>query len=283
MPPQDKVQGPNDIWTPEPELRDMPPRRVGPSEYPDLNRPNGAVVLGVGAVLLAVGLGLFVTGMAGKGALFTILGLVLAIAGTGLLVYFPTKIRAHTSRAEHLVSNGMPVIARIVSADNLTGDSTYGRAVKYQVALPGGEMVHRTVNADDRTLPRRIPGDSTALVDMQSGDVELYCALPFRAIPKGAPVTSVPHAAPAAAYVPPSPAPATTTAAAATPTPAATPGAMGTLGTVAPPPRSAPPVEPAPPAPAPPTAEPEPAPSPSQEQKQQQTQKTGTTSGLPWE
>ena len=50
-------------WTMEPELTDTPPRRIVPSEYPDLNRPNamllvagaGALVMG-GIILLILGL-----------------------------------------------------------------------------------------------------------------------------------------------------------------------------------------------------------------------------------
>jgi hypothetical protein len=55
--------------------------------------------------------------------------------------------------------------------------------------LPGGELVHRDVNADDRSLPKRIPANVTALMDLASRDVELYCALPFRVISKAAPPT----------------------------------------------------------------------------------------------
>lgn len=91
-------------------------------------------------------------------------------------------------RSEHLVTNGAPVMARLLSADNLNGD-TYARSVKYQVSLPGGELGHREVNVDDRVLPKRIPSNVTALMDMSSGDVELYVALPFRAVAKAVPAS----------------------------------------------------------------------------------------------
>ena len=41
-------------------------------------------------------------------------------------------------RARHLVENGMPTVANVLTSENLTGDSMYGRTIKYQVALPGG-------------------------------------------------------------------------------------------------------------------------------------------------
>ena len=180
-PPQNTVQ---ESWTPEPELRDSPPRRIGPSEYPDLNQVNVMLTTIIGGVLVAVGLVLLIVGLSKSKVLLDLGGIVLALGGTALLVIFPQKQKAHLARAEHLVANGIPVAARVLSSDNLTGDSTYGRAVKYQVTLPGGEMAHRSVNADERALPKRVPGDTTALIDVATGDVELYCALPFRAVAK---------------------------------------------------------------------------------------------------
>ena len=180
-PPQNTVQ---ESWEPEPELRDKPPRRITPADYPDLNQTNLTLFYAIGGVLLLVGLVLFFMGLTGKGIGFTLGGVVLALGGTAAFVVFPQKQRAHLARAENLVTNGIPVVARVLSSENLTGDSTYGRAVKYQVTLPGGEMAHRTTNADERALPKRVPGDTTALIDVASGDVELYCALPFRAVPK---------------------------------------------------------------------------------------------------
>ena len=182
-------------WTAEPELADKPPRRIMLSEYPDLNQVNVMVYYALGGVLAAFGLVLFVLGLSGKNMLFIFGGIVLAGGGTALLVLVPQKQKQHLARAEHLVMNGIPVAARVLSSDNLTGDSTYGRAVKYQVTIPGGDMVHRSVNADERALPKRVPGNTTALIDINTGDVELYCALPFRAVAKNGQAVRAPESA----------------------------------------------------------------------------------------
>jgi hypothetical protein len=96
-----------------------------------------------------------------------------------------------------LVRDGQPIMARIVSASNLTGDSVHGRSVTYLVTLPGGEVARREVNADERALPKGIPGNVTALLDpANTNDVELYCALPLRAVPRAAPAPDPLAAAP---------------------------------------------------------------------------------------
>ena len=262
-------------WVPEPELRDMPPRRVAPSDFPDLNKPNGTLFMGAGGASLALGFVLLFMGLAaGKGALFIILGIVLALAGAGLIAYFPTRLNSHKARAEHLVTNGVPVMARILSSENLTGDSQFGRSVKYQIALPGGEMVHRDVNADERILPKRVPGDVTALMDMNTGDCELYCVLPFRAVPKGEPVSR-----PATTVHRSDPAPTTPVvpvAAATAEAPPAPTGVMGNMGSMENVVRPVRPVKE--PEPEPVSIEPEPAAPKSDTPKPQ----TGA-SGLPWE
>ncbi len=228
----------DDTWTPEPELQENPPRRIEPvHDYPDLNKPNVAVYSGAGVALAAVGLGVSILGMSGRGFLFIALGFLLIGAGVVLFVLVPQKAKAHEERARNLVINGRVFGANVLTSQNMTGDSTYGRSVRYQVVMPGGEMVHRDVNADERRLPKRIPGKATILLDTETGDAELYCALPFRAQMR-------PGAAPTPA---PAPTPAYTPSAPTTPTPAdpmagipvATPqtsgsgnGSMGTIGAI---------------------------------------------------
>lgn len=177
--------GPNiaieENWTPEPELFDRPPRRVVASDYPDLNGVNLPLFLGIGAVLLIAGVGLFVSGLA-KGAGGMIGGgLTLTLLGVAGVVFFPIRQKQHVERAEHLVTNGVPVVARLISAEPLNGSAT-ARALKYQITGKDGDIVHREVNADDSALPKRVPCQITALMDMASGDAELYLALPFRAV-----------------------------------------------------------------------------------------------------
>lgn len=170
-----------EAWSIEPELRVPAPRRLEPSPYPDLNTPNVQIYTVVGGVALALGLVLIVLGFAGSGIVWAILGLLL-MAGGGVALYMPKqKAQRMRERSERLVRTGLPVMARVVTADNLTGNSAYARAVSYMVTLPGGDLVRRETNADDRALPKRIPGNVTALVDMETSEVELYCALPFRA------------------------------------------------------------------------------------------------------
>jgi hypothetical protein len=176
----------DDAWIPEPELLEPAPRRiVAFNDYPDRNRPNVALMAGIGGALLVGGFALFLLGLTKRGGSIP-LSIPLMILGAVLFVYFPFRLRQHLSRSEHLVTNGAPVMARILSADNLNGD-TYARSVKYQVSLPGGDLDHREVNVDDRILPKRIPSNVTAVMDLSSGDVELYLALPFRAVAKPVP------------------------------------------------------------------------------------------------
>lgn len=202
-----------EAWMPEPELMESVPRRVAAfDDYPDLNRPNVPVMAGISGVLLLGGFVLFLLALLRKGGSLPI-GLVLILVGVAGLVYFPYRLRMHLQRAEALVERGTPVMARILSADNLNGD-TYARSVKYQITVPGGELVHREVNADDRTLPKRIPANVTAVMDLQSGDAELYLALPFRAVRK---TQTAPAPAP---VVPP------------TPTPQPRPAASQSMGTI---------------------------------------------------
>jgi hypothetical protein len=229
-------------WSPEPELQENPPRRIEPvSDYPDLNKPNVVVYSAVGGALAVLGLIVSVLGMSGKGILFTLLGILLIGAGVVLLVLVPQKAKAHEERARNLVMNGRVFGANVLTSQNMTGDSTYGRSVRYQVVMPGGEMVHRDVNADERRLPKRIPGTATVLMDPATGDAELYCALPFRAVarPGTAPAPSQ-VASPVAAPVP-TPAPTADPLAGlpiATPQPSSS-GSMGTIGNIG----SAPPRE----------------------------------------
>jgi hypothetical protein len=174
-------------WTIEPELTEMPPRRVVASEYPDLNRPNPMIMYGAGGVLIIGGIILLVFGLTSSNTLNSLLGILVTIAGVAIVVLLgPFLTRRHLSRGEHLVKNGVPVMARLLSAENMSGDYRFGRSVTYQVALPNGEIMHRHVNADDRLLPRKIPANVTALMDVESSDVELYCALPFHVAPNPA-------------------------------------------------------------------------------------------------
>lgn len=182
-----------EAWMPEPELMEAVPRRiVAYEEHPDRNRPNVPVFSGISGFLLVLGFALFGFSISGRGGNLPS-GLVLVVVGIAGLVYFPYRLRLHLQRSEQLVERGTPVMARILSADNLSGD-VYSRNVKYQVTIPGGELTHRSVNADDRTLPKRIPANVTALMDMQSGDCELYLALPYRAVPKPQVATPAPRA-----------------------------------------------------------------------------------------
>ena len=179
--------GPNiaieENWTPEPELFDRPPRRVVASDYPDLNGVNLPLFLGIGAVLLLAGVGLFVNGLAKHAMGMTVSGLMLTGLGIADVVIFPIRQRQHVERSEHLVTHGVPVVARLISAEPLNGSAT-ARALKYQITGKDGDLVHREVNADDSVLPKRVPCQVTALMDMNSGDAELYLVLPFRAVPR---------------------------------------------------------------------------------------------------
>lgn len=234
----------DDTWTPEPELQENPPRRIElVSDYPDLNKPNVVVYSGVGGALALLGLIISVLGISGKGIVFTLLGMFLIGAGVVLLVLIPQKAKAHEERARHLVENGRVFGANVLTSQNMTGDSTYGRSVRYQVVTPTGEMVHRDVNADERRLPKRIPGKATVLMDPATGDAELYCALPFRAQtrPGATPVPApIPVSNPIATPVY-NPSPTVDPMAGipiANPTPSTGNGSMGTIGNLGnPPPR----------------------------------------------
>ena len=177
-------------WSPEPELREPPPRRIQPSEFPDLNAPNVSMYRALGGALIAVGVILLVLGMSGRGA-GMIVAAVVAVAGGALALTLPGRKAAQArERAERLVKTGRPIMARILSSANMTGSSQYGRTVTYMISLPGKEdPIRRDVNADERALPKRIPANVTALIDpANTNDAELYCALPFRAVaPAGAP------------------------------------------------------------------------------------------------
>ncbi|MES2460437.1 MAG: hypothetical protein V4671_07625 [Armatimonadota bacterium] len=225
-------------WSPEPELLENPPRRLEPvTDYPDLNKPNVVVYSGVGGALALLGLIVSIMGMSGRGIVFTLLGMLLIGAGVVLFVLVPQKAKAHEERARNLVMNGRVFGANVLTSQNMTGDSTYGRSVRYQVVMPGGEMVHRDVNADERRLPKRIPGTATVLMDPATGDAELYCALPFRAVarpgtaPRPAPSPVPTPAAASPVFTPPAPAPDPLAGIpTATPQPTSNSGSMGTIG-----------------------------------------------------
>jgi hypothetical protein len=205
-----------EVWMPEPELMEPTPRRMVPFEdYPDRNRPNVPLFGGISAFLVVLGFALISFAVSKRGGNIPAGAVSLGLGFVGM-VFFPYRLRTHLQRATQLVEYGNPVMARLLSADNLSGD-TYTRSVKYQVTIPGGELTHKQINVDDRVLPKRIPSNVTALMDMQSGDVELYCALPFRAVRK---VQPAPVAAPVESR--------TTTTQAATP---AAPQAMETIAT----------------------------------------------------
>lgn len=178
-----------DSWTIEPELTEQPPRRIMRSDFPDLNQPNAVLFYSIGGVAGVAGIILLILGLTSNpmNGLFAALGVVLMLAGAGMAGFVPTMVNRHVGRTEQLVIHGIPVMARIIASDNLSGDSQNTRLVKYQVTMPGGELISKQVHADDRLLPVSIPGYATALVNIDTGDVELYCALPFRAVGKTGP------------------------------------------------------------------------------------------------
>jgi hypothetical protein len=228
-----------DNWTIEPELGDTPPRRVLPSDYPDHNQPPTTHLYAVAGLLLLGGFVLFILGLNGQGGMFIGLGIVLILLSLGAGYWVSQMGNKHLARTRYLAENGIPVMARILASDNMGTEGGTKRLVRYQVQLPGGEMAHRQVHCDDRALPRRIPASVTALWDADSGDVELYCALPFKVVPKtasvprpahptptlpsrpAAPVTPIPTPATAARTTAPRSQPAPTMASTATITPAA--------------------------------------------------------------
>jgi len=187
-------------WVPEPELRELPPRRTVASDHPDHNRPNSVLLALISAALVVVGLSVFVVGLAQGKTDLTITGLAVAVLGVGGVLYFPYRTRQYDARVQHLTGFGVPTLARILSAENISPDNVFGRRIIFQVTHPvSGEILHKTTNADDRALPKVIPANVTALFDTESGDFELYCALPYRAIPKMTPVSRPAQAAPAPA------------------------------------------------------------------------------------
>lgn len=179
-------------WSPEPELRDAPPRRLVNSSYDDYNRPNVMVGYAGGGGVLSAGIFLFFLGTTSWGILSVLSGIVLVIGGGAIIFLWQSKAGAHLSRAENLVTHGIPLPARVVASSNLTGDSVNGRALKYQITLPSGEMTHKDVNADERSLPPMIPATVTALFDPRTSDIELYCALPYRAVPRAVAAAATP-------------------------------------------------------------------------------------------
>jgi hypothetical protein len=185
--------GPNiaieETWAPEPELLDRPPRRTVAADYPDLNGINMPVFLGLGGVFTVAGVVLFILGLAKHAGGMIGGGIVLALLGIATVIIFPARQKQHIERSERLVEQGMPVAARLISADPLNGSPT-ARVLRYQVPGKDGELVHKQVNADDAVLPKRIPTNVTALIDLESGDVELYMALPFRAAARSTATTA---------------------------------------------------------------------------------------------
>jgi hypothetical protein len=174
-------------WEPEPELRDTPPRRLVEGEFPDMNKPPIGVLLAVGGALLLLGFAIIFVQSAKLWGLLS--GLLLIGGGLLMLIIAPNKEKKHQERIENLVSNGLPRMARILGSQNLSG-SPYKRTITYQYVNLEGEMKHRSVNVDDRALPRRIPSNVTILMDVKTGDVELYCVLPYRAMPRTATITN---------------------------------------------------------------------------------------------
>jgi hypothetical protein len=200
-------------WEPEPELRDMPPRRIERTDEPDLNLPSLPIWLGLGGALMILAIILFVVGH-GK-PLFTVPGILFLLTGFGCAVLGPYNANRHKQRCEHLVTNGVPKMVRVITSDNLAG-SVYKRNVRYQYIDLNGDVKHRDVNIDDRLLPKRIPANMTAVMDVNTGDTELYLALPIRAVAKTVVATPVviPTAASTSAYnnatATPNPTPVTT-------------------------------------------------------------------------
>jgi hypothetical protein len=182
-------------WAPEPELRDMPPRRIQSTDEPDLNLPSVPFWAGLGGLFIVIAIVLFAISH-GK-PLFTVPGIILLLTGVGCAILGPYNANRHKQRCEHLVTNGVPVMVRVITSDNLAG-SVYKRNVRYQYADLGGDVKHKDVNIDDRLLPKRIPANMTAVMDMSTGDIELYQALPYRAVAKTVtiPSTTIATAAP---------------------------------------------------------------------------------------
>jgi len=181
-------------WSPERELLEAAPRRYASSPWPDYNQPNAPVYVGAGALVAVVGLIIFFVavcnglpkfGLAKFKAPCIIGGGLMALVGAGIVSTFPVRRTQHLNRAANLIENGAPVMARIVNVQNLTGDSEFGRLVTYMVTMPGAnEETRREIKADDRALPKRIPGPATALIDFKSNEIELYCVLPYVAVSK---------------------------------------------------------------------------------------------------
>jgi hypothetical protein len=175
-------------WAPEPELRDMPPRRIERTDEPDLNLPSVPFWAGLGGLLMVTGIVLLA--LAHGKLLFTIPGILLFLTGIGCAILGPYNANRHRQRCEYLVTNGVPKMVRVITSDNLAG-SPYKRSVRYQYIDLNGDVKHKDVNIDDRLLPKRIPANMTAVMDMNTGDIELYQALPHRAVAKTITITPV--------------------------------------------------------------------------------------------
>jgi hypothetical protein len=175
-------------WSPEPELRDMPPRRIERTDEPDLNLPSVPFWVGLGSLFMVIGIVLLATAH-GK-LLFTIPGILSFLTGVGCAILGPYNASRHQQRCEYLVTNGVPKMVRVITSDNLAG-SPYKRSVRYQYIDLNGDVKHKDVNIDDRLLPKRIPANMTAVMDMNTGDIELYLALPHRAVSKTVVATPV--------------------------------------------------------------------------------------------
>jgi hypothetical protein len=168
-------------WSPEPELRDMPPRRTERTDEPDLNLPSVPFWVGLGSLLMVIGIVFFV--IARGSVIFNILGILSFLTGFGCAALGTYNANRHKQRCEYLVTNGVPKMVRVITSDNLAG-SPYKRSVRYQYIDLNGDVKHKDVNIDDRLLPKRIPANMTAVMDMNTGDIELYLALPHRAVAK---------------------------------------------------------------------------------------------------
>ena len=175
-------------WAPEPELMDMPPRRIQVTSEPDLNLPLVPFWVALGAGLIVLGIVLLATSHGRP--LFTVPGILIFLTGVGCAILGPVQASRHKQRCEYLVTNGVPKMVRVITSDNLAG-SVYKRNVRYQYIDLNGDIQHRDVNIDDRLLPKRIPANMTAVMDVNTGDIELYLALPFRAVQKTALATPV--------------------------------------------------------------------------------------------
>ena len=112
----------DETWAPEPELLEAAPRRiVAYNDYPDRNRPNVLVFSGIAGVFLVVGFFLYLRAVTNQSGGNIPVSIPLMLLGFFGLVYFPYRLRMHLARAQHLIMNGAPVMARLLSADNQIG------------------------------------------------------------------------------------------------------------------------------------------------------------------